>query len=101
LFKKLSDQLGQLPDPRASNASYKLGDVLRSGFAMFSLKCSSLLAFEKRSREENKNLQNIYQIDRVPSDSQMRKILDQVDSGTLRKTDVNLQLLPTAILSIL
>jgi hypothetical protein len=54
LFKQLSDQLEQLPDHRASNASYKLGDVLRSGFAMFSLKCSSLLAFEKRSREENK-----------------------------------------------
>jgi hypothetical protein len=86
LFKKLSDQLEQLPDHRASNASYKLGDVLRSGFAMFSLKCSSLLAFEKRSREENKNLQNIYQIDRVPSDSQMRKILDQVDPMPLRKS---------------
>jgi hypothetical protein len=53
---------------------------------MFSLKCSSLLAFEKRSREENKNLQNIYQIDRVPSDSQMRKILDQVDPMPLRKS---------------
>jgi hypothetical protein len=86
LFKKLSDQLEQLPDHRASNSRYKLGDVLRSGFAMFSLKCPSLLAFEKRSREENQNLQNIYRIGQIPSDSQMRKILDQVDPMPLRKS---------------
>jgi hypothetical protein len=60
LFKKLSDQLEQLPDHRASNASYKLGDVLRSGFAMFSLKCSSLLAFEKKeSGREQESAEHI------------------------------------------
>lgn len=86
LFKKLSDQLEKIPDHRAPNVSYELGDVLRSGFAMFSLKCPSLLSFEKRSREEDKNLLNIYRIEQVPSDSQMRKILDAVDPSPLRRS---------------
>lgn len=86
LFKKLSDQLDGIADYRASNASYGLGDVLRSAFAMFSLKYPSLLAFEKRSQEEGKNLRNIYRIQQIPSDSQMRTILDQVDPSPLRQS---------------
>ncbi len=45
-FKKLSDQLDSIQDDRASNSSYNLGDTLRSAFAMYSLKFSSLLAFQ-------------------------------------------------------
>lgn len=85
LYKKLSSQLDELEDHRASNASHKLGDIMRSAFAMFSLKFPSLLAFEKRSREEKRNLQNIYRIKKVPSDSQMRKVLDQVNPEPLRR----------------
>lgn len=85
LFKKLSDQLDEIKDHRASNATHKLGNILRSGFAMFSLKCPSLLSFEKRSREENKNLLNIFRIQKVPSDSQMRKVLDEVNPAPLRQ----------------
>ena len=66
LFKKLSDQLDGIADHRASNASYGLGDTLRSAFAMFSLKYPSLLAFEKRSQEEVKNLRKIYRIEQIP-----------------------------------
>ncbi len=84
LFKKLSDQLDSIQDDRASNSSYNLGDTLRSAFAMYSLKFSSLLAFDKRSREEVKNLLHIYRIKKTPSDSQMRKILDPVDPAPLR-----------------
>jgi hypothetical protein len=86
LFKKLSDQLDGIEDHRASNTSYRLGDVLRSAFAMFSLKFPSLLGFEQRSREETKNLLNIYRIREVPSDSQMRKILDEVNPAPLRQS---------------
>lgn len=52
---------------------------------MFILKCPSFLSSEKRSREEDKNLLNIYRIKQIPSDSQMHKILDQVDPRPLRK----------------
>jgi hypothetical protein len=52
-------------------------DALMSAFAMFSLKCPSLLAFdEKRS---DPNLRSVYGIERAPCDTQMRETLDPVD----------------------
>lgn len=54
-----------------------------SGFAMFSLKDSSLLAFDQR-RETDSNLGRVYGIDEVPSDTQMRAILDEVEADELR-----------------
>ncbi len=73
----------QIPEHRASNATIPMTDALMSGFAMFSLKDSSLLEFDKRRAKES-NLQNIYQISQVPSDSQMRTILDPVSPAYIK-----------------
>ena len=54
-----------------------------SGFAMFSLKDPSLLAFDER-RSTDSNLQSIYGIEDAPSDTQMRTILDEVESVEMR-----------------
>ncbi len=54
-----------------------------SGFAMFSLKDLSLLAFDER-RGVDQNLKDIYLIDKVPCDTQMRKNLDPIDPEELR-----------------
>jgi hypothetical protein len=48
-----------------------------SAFAMFSLKDSSLLEFDER-RAKDENLKRIYGLKNVPSDTQMRTILDPV-----------------------
>ena len=48
-----------------------------SAFAMFSLKDPSLLAFEERRLDTN--LKTIYKVNKVPSDTQMRTILDERD----------------------
>ncbi len=48
-----------------------------SAFAMFSLKDPSLLAFDER-RKGDHNLNSIYGIDNIPSDTGMRSILDNV-----------------------
>jgi hypothetical protein len=53
-----------------------------SAFAMFSLKASSLLAFDRERAEGN--LQTIYGIKRVPCDTHMREILDPVSPESLR-----------------
>jgi len=55
-----------------------------SAFAIFSLKDPSLLAFDERRRDPNDNFRTIYGINRVPSDSQMRTILDPVEPDALR-----------------
>jgi len=68
----------QVPDQRAENAKISLSDALMSGFALFSLKDPSLLAFDER-RTTDSNLRRIYGIGHVPSDTQMRIILDAVE----------------------
>src|SRR5271165_310644 len=84
LFRALRSQFGSLPDPRSGEVEIPLGDALMSAFAMFSLKDPSLLAFDHRRRNPNDNFRTIYGINRVPSDSQMRAVLDPVDPADLR-----------------
>ena len=83
LFKALHGDLSKVSDPRQGNIDISMADALMSGFAMFSLKDPSLLAFDER-RPYDQNLQKIYNIENVPCDSQMRKILDPVNPEELR-----------------
>lgn len=84
LIETLSEEFAQLPDHRRANSSYELADVLRSAFAMFSLKSPSLLAFKELTKQEEKNLKAIYRIQSVPSDTQMRTMLDPLSPAPLR-----------------
>jgi len=74
----------QVPDRRADNAKIALPDAFMSGFAMFSLKDPSLLAFEERRTTEH-NLGTIFKIEQIPCDTQMRTILDGVEPSSLRR----------------
>ena len=69
-----------------TNPDISLEDALMSGFAVFSLKDPSLLAFDERRRTCDPNLHNIYKIGTVPSDTRMREILDEVDPNTIGGT---------------
>lgn len=84
LFSLVRSCFDKIEDHRSSNVSHKLGEVLSSSFAMFSLKCPSMLAFEKRSREENHNLHQIFNLTKIPSDTQIRRVLDGVLPEQLR-----------------
>jgi DDE family transposase len=84
LFQRLHSRFDRIPDTRAGEVAIPLGDALMSAFAMFSLKDPSLLAFEERRRDPADNFRTIYGIDLVPSDTQMRAILDPVDPAHLR-----------------
>jgi hypothetical protein len=84
LMVTLSEAFAQLPDHQRANSSYELADVLRSAFAMFSLKSPSLLSFKELTRPEEKNLKAIYQIQAIPCDTQMRTILDPLAPTPLR-----------------
>src|SRR5450631_3460223 len=84
LFRSLRSHFGSLPDPRSGEVEIPLDDALMSAFAMFSLKDPSLLAFDDRRRDPNDNFRTIYGISRVPSDSQMRAVLDPVSPADLR-----------------
>jgi hypothetical protein len=84
LFRLLHEQFDSVRDPRPGKVENPLGDVLMAAFAMFSLKDKSLLAFDHRRRDPNDNFRTIYGINNVPSDTQMRAILDPVDPEDLR-----------------
>lgn len=80
LFQCVRSGFEKIPEYRPDEVKISLPDALMSGFAMFSLKDPSLLEFDERRKDETKltNLKTIYHIDNVPSDTQMREILDDV-----------------------
>jgi Transposase DDE domain len=86
MMRFLDEKFKSFPDHRSGNAvSYELPNVLKGAFAMFSLKCPSLLDFKSQSLAEESNLRQIYRIEGdIPSDNQMRGILDQFDPAHLR-----------------
>jgi hypothetical protein len=83
LFALVRANFEQVTDQRAENAKISMPDALMSGFAMFSLKDPSLLAFDERQATDS-NLGSIYGIEQVPGDTQMRTILDDVAPAEIR-----------------
>ena len=83
-ISNLRQEFDQITDPRATNCSYSLADLLMSVFAMFSLKYESLLDFEKQTQATTANLKRIFGIKKFSSDSCLRKVLDKVDWKQLR-----------------
>ena len=72
---------------RGRNKKISLADSLMSALSMFSLKSSSLLAFDQASKNEmiSHNLKSLYGIKQAPSDTHMREELDVVDPTNLRE----------------
>ena len=82
LVDLLRNRFEKIADARSGQPVISMADALMSAFALFSLKDPSLLAFDKRRDDDN--LQTLYQIKRVPSDTQMRVILDPLPPEELR-----------------
>lgn len=86
LMTFLDEKFQPFPDHRARNTRYSLADALKAAFAMFSLKSPSLLAFKRQTVAEANNLRSIYKIGgQIPSDTQMREILDAFDPDYVRR----------------
>ena len=82
LYALIREGFGAIPDHRRLTSIIPLTDALMSAFAMFCLKDPSLLAFEQRRSDGN--LKALFGIGRIPSDTQMREILDPLDPECLR-----------------
>ena len=75
----LRAQFRQVPDPRApQRITWQLHEVLMSGFAMFFFQHPSLLQFQQSMAKQTgqSNLQRLFGVQQVPSDTQMRELLD-------------------------
>jgi hypothetical protein len=83
----LASTFGEVEDPRAPNQlRYPLHDTLMSGFAVMFFQHPSLLQFQRAMEQKRRrcNLQTIFGVHEVPSDTQMREILDRVEPDLLR-----------------
>src|SRR5467141_4507556 len=82
LFGLLRNSFSKVPDHRSDGSKMTMADALMSGFAMFSLKCPSLLDYDKQRADAN--LKTIYGIQCPPCDSYMREVLDPLAPESLR-----------------
>lgn len=83
----LDTTFGAVDDSRAAaQLSYPLHDTLMSGFAVMFFQHPSLLQFQRAMQQKRRrcNLQTIFGVHEVPSDPQMREILDGVEPESLR-----------------
>jgi Transposase DDE domain len=81
LVQLARQRFDQIPDQRRA-PDYSLTDALTAGLALFSLKDPSLLAFCRRAVD--RNLRSVFGLVAIPSDTQMREILDEVEPDHLR-----------------
>ncbi len=68
------------------NIQHTIHDVVMSGFAMMFFQDPSMLQFQRRLREDqgSDNLSTIFKVEKIPEDTQMRKVLDGVDPKQFR-----------------
>src|SRR6476469_3827498 len=87
IVKVLSTTFGAVADGRVTEqCRYVLADPLMSGVAMMFFHHPSLLQFQRAMEKKRQrcNLQTIFGVHEIPSDTQRRKILDGVEPEALR-----------------
>jgi len=87
LLSLLTSTLEGLPDPRpGSNTSYALVDFGMSAFATFHCQSPSFLAHQQLMHQAHgfDNAATVYGIKKLPTDNQIRNVLDGIDSKLLR-----------------
>lgn len=84
LFHSIRSGFENIQDHRQGNVKISLTDALMSGFAMFSLKDPSLLAFDRRRQHFPHSLKAVYGIKQIPCDTSLRDISDDPDPVDFR-----------------
>ena len=83
----IETHLSQLPDSRKAspNLKYQVRDAALSAFAVFVTQSPSFLAHQRdmeRLKGRN-NAQSLFQVEHIPSDNQIRNILDSIPASQL------------------
>lgn len=85
----MSSLFREVPDWRqSSKITISLHDALMSGMACMYFQDPSLLQFQVRLKDEQQrsNLQTLFDIKDIPKETQMRDIIDQIDSQHFAKS---------------
>lgn len=84
LIQDIKSGFKQVNEHRYKNAQINLDDYLQSGFAMFHLKDPSVHQYRLNYPEREANLERIYQLDFLPSDSAMREGIDGINPSDIQ-----------------
>ena len=85
---ELATTFAQIVDPRdPSRLTWEMPAVLMSAFAMLFFQHPSLLEYQRRMKQRTgqSNLERVFRVAAIPSDTQMREILDGVPMEPLRR----------------
>ena len=85
LIQSIKIGFKQVTEHRYKNASIDLEDYLQSAFAMFHLKDPSVHQYRLNYLEREENLQNIYHVNFLPSDSAMREGIDGINPADIQE----------------
>ena len=86
LRKMISTRLQSLSEQRQTEKiKHSIHDVFMSGFAMMFFQDPSILQFQKGLEDavHNNNLRTLFQVRSIPKDSQMKDVIDTVDSSEI------------------
>ena len=81
VMHRVREVLEQLPDGRrGKNLHYRMADAGVSAFSVFFMQCASFLEYQRRMEQEQgrNNVQSIFGAHEIPSDNQIRNLLDAV-----------------------
>ena len=81
LIKELKEQFAEFPDLRTGkNEQYEIADAGLGAFSVFFTQCASFLEYQEDMRrlKGRSNAENLFGMREIPSDSQIRSLLDPV-----------------------
>ena len=71
-----------IKDPRqpSNGTKYTVKDAMLSAFSAFFMQCESFLEHQRllQAQQGRDNAQNIFEVEKIPSDNQIRNILDEI-----------------------
>jgi len=86
LMQLLKGVLGDLPELRkGKNKTYRIQDAAMGAFAVFFMQSASFLANQKamQTREGRNNASSMFGLKHIPSDNQIRNMLDLLEAKLL------------------
>ena len=89
MVASLCDSLATIPEHRKGrNTQYEIEDAGLSAFSVFYLQSPSFLAYQQQMRKQQgrDNAKSLFGIENIPSDAQIRNLLDPVDPSLLRES---------------
>lgn len=89
LLGYLQAAIAKITDPRRSspNTQYSVKDAMLNAFGVFFMQCESFLEYQRQlqSRKGRDNAQTLFDVDKIPTDNQIRNILDLISASALEE----------------